>query len=149
MSFAIWRSSMVSRLMNDMRGNNETTGVGLRPTPVVFCSRFGGATRRPPRCGRPVGRRVGGDGRRRWWDAACNAVLVHARRGVGLLRGPVVHGLFDARRGLMRFTAWPRGTRAAAFPTQGCGPAALPLGYLGIHRFAVRRSAGPRDGRRV
>src|SRR5690606_5932692 len=42
-----------------------------------------------------------------------------------------------------------RGTRVAALPTQGCGPSALPLGYLGIHRFAVRVSAGPRGGRRV
>src|SRR5690606_29298053 len=33
--------------------------------------------------------------------------------------------------------------------TQGCGPSALPLGYLGIHRFAVRGSKGRRDGRRV
>src|SRR5690606_13749863 len=32
--------------------------------------------------------------------------------------------------------------------TQGCGPSALPLGYLGIHRFAVLVSAGRRGGRR-
>src|SRR5690606_32881253 len=119
MSFAIWRSSMVSRLMNDMRGNNDTTGVGLRPTPVVFCSPF--------RRGRAEAAALRQAGWSADWDgiASCAGSKRQAAIGAGIG--------FMLGVGRCGLTAWPRGTRVSAFPTQGCGPAALPLGYLGIH----------------
>ena len=82
---------------------------GLPWDPPLRGSLSGGAPRRPPRCGRPVGWRIG-------WN----------RDAIG---------------------AW---VYACSRPhTQGCGPSALPLGCLGIHRFAVLHAAGPREGRRV
>src|SRR5690606_21040361 len=73
---------------------------------------------------------------------------VGPREGRRVAAGRLVRGLDDgiaARlvRGCMRV----RGLTPNR--TQGCGLSALPLGYLGIHRFAVLRSAGPREGRRV
>src|SRR5690606_41309884 len=64
-------------------------------------------------------------------------------------RAIVVGSGFVPGVGRCSFPARRCSALVSVLPTQGCGPSALPLGYLGIHRFAVLVSARPREGRRV
>src|SRR5690606_10052758 len=80
----------------------DTTGVGLRPTPVV--TRSISITQQDD-----------------YPWAAVGAVIPNSRLTTGW-------------RIVMGYALSP-------LRTQGCGPSALPLGYVGIHRFAVLGSA--------
>jgi len=107
---------------------------GLHSDPPLRGSRFGGATRWPPRCGRPVGGRI---------DVTGGADGYAYRIGPGCMR---VRRLETRVYACLRLPT--QGCGPSALPTQGRGPSALPLGCLGIHPLAVLGSAGPRDGRR-
>src|SRR5690606_34092807 len=75
-------------------------------------------------------------------DTRCYSLPIHhATRWLPVGGGWCHRAQFAAYHG----GAHCNGYALSPLRTQGCGPSVLPLGYPGIHRFAVLVSEGPRD----